>query len=102
MMATFARPTLLQQRSRRPHPRGYHLTGEFRKYSRDHSVDIAPKWYDEVSDAIEPLPSPRIEFCRLAIARRQRVDLVVAAGESHRKPFLPLPTKFGEAVRRRS
>jgi hypothetical protein len=34
----------------------------------------------------------------LPIARRQRVDLVVAAGEAQREPFLPLAAKFREAM----
>src|SRR5689334_21830455 len=78
------------------------LAGELGKCLRHHSVHIAPKWYDEVGDTIEALPAPGIEFGRLAVARRQRVDFIVAAGVAQREPFLPLPAELREAMRGRS
>ncbi len=42
---------------------------------------------------------PGVEFGRLAVARRQRVDLPVVAVKPKREPFLPLAAKCGEPVR---
>src|SRR4029078_360404 len=78
------------------------LAGEFRKCLRHHPVHVAPERHDQVRHAVEPLPAPRSEFGRLAVARRQRVDLVVVAGEAQREPFLPLAAELGEAMRGRS
>ena len=48
-----------------------------RKMPRDPAVHLAPERHHEIGDAIEPLPAPLVEFRRLAVARRQRIDLVV-------------------------
>src|SRR5436190_6010526 len=78
------------------------LAGEFHKMPRHHPVHVAPEWHHEIGDAVEPLPAPGIEFGRLAVAQRQRVDLVVAADEPQREPFLPLAAELGEAMCGRS
>src|SRR5882724_6955416 len=75
-------------------------SGKFRETPRHFLIDVAPERHDEVGDAVEPFPAPGIEFGRLAVARRQRVDVVVTSGETQREPFLPLATELGEAVRR--
>src|SRR5882724_1389650 len=51
-------------------------------------IHLAPERHDQIGDAVETFPAPLIELGRLAIARRQRVDLVVAAGVAQREPFL--------------
>src|SRR6476620_5109133 len=78
------------------------LSREPRKFTGHHTVHLAPERHHEASDAVEPFPAPRIEFGWLAVARRQRVDLVVAAGEPQREPFLALAAEPGKAMRRRS
>ncbi len=63
---------------------------EFRENLGHRAVDVAPERHHQIGDAVEPLPSPRVEFRRLAVARRQRIDLVITSCETQRKPFLPL------------
>src|SRR4051812_47717852 len=70
--------------------------GEHRGYGLIH---LAPERNDQVGDAVETFPSPSVELRRLAVARRQRIDLVVAAGVAQREPFLPLAAEFGETMR---
>ena len=65
------------------------------------SVDLAPERHHEIGDAVEPFPAPCIEFRRLAVARRQRIDFVVASGEAQREPFLALAAEFRQPMRRR-
>src|SRR5882762_6073684 len=77
-------------------------SGKFREAPRHFLINAAAERHDQIGDAVEPLPAPGIEFGRLAVARRQRVDLVVAAGEPQREPFLPLAAELGEAMRGRS
>ena len=55
---------------------------ELRKMLRDAAIHLATKRHDEIGNAIEPLPAPGIEFSGLCIARRHRVDLIVAAGKA--------------------
>ena len=74
------------------------LARELRKLPRHGPVYAAPERHHEVGDPVEPLPAPGIKFGRLAVARRQRIDLLVAAGEAQREPFLPLAAKFREAM----
>src|SRR6185437_14285262 len=64
--------------------------GEFRKTCGHRAIDLAPERHHEIGDPIEALPPPCIEFSRLVVARRQRIDLLVASHESQREPFLPL------------
>ena len=71
---------------------------EFRKMLRHHSIYVAPERYDQIGDAIEPLPSPLIEFRRLAVARHQRVDFIIASCESQREPFLALAAEFRQPM----
>src|SRR4030081_3207725 len=59
-------------------------------------IHLAPERHDEVRDAVETFPRPLIELRRLAIARGQRVDLVVATGVAQREPFLALAAGFGK------
>src|SRR3954454_527718 len=73
-----------------------------RERAGDRFIYVAPERDHQIGDAIEPLPAPGIEFRRLAVARRQRIDLVIASGKAQRKPFLPLAAEFGEPVRGRS
>ena len=40
-----------------------------------------------------------IEFRRLAVARLQRIDFVVASGEAQREPFLALAAEFRQPMR---
>ena len=68
---------------------------------RHRPIDLAPERHHEIGDAVEPLPAPCVEFRRLVVARRQRIDLVIAAGEAQREPFLPLAAEFRQPVRRR-
>jgi hypothetical protein len=49
---------------------------------RDASIHVAPERHDEIGDAVEAFPAPGIEFGGLSVAWRQRVDLIVAAGEA--------------------
>ena len=72
---------------------------KFRKTLRHRPIYIAPERHDEIGDAIEPLPSPPVEFRRLTVARRQRIDFVIASGEAQREPFLALAAEFREPVR---
>src|SRR6266849_10673942 len=64
---------------------------------RHRPVDVAPERHHEIGDAVEPLPSPLVEFRRLAVARRQRIDFVVASCETQREPFLPLAAEISPA-----
>src|SRR5664279_1213709 len=72
---------------------------ESRKALRHCPIHLAPERHHQIGDAVEPFPSPLIEFRRLAVARRQRVDFVFGARETQREPFLPLAAEFGEPVR---
>src|SRR6185437_4505430 len=56
--------------------------------------------HHEIGDMVEPLPSPSVEFRGLSVARRQRINLIVASGEAEREPFLSLAAEFREPVRR--
>ena len=67
---------------------------EFREKLRHRAVDVAPERHHKIGYAVEPLPSPRVEFRRLAVARRQRIDLVIASCETQREPFLSLAAEF--------
>src|SRR6478735_5146274 len=62
-------------------------------------VHLAPERHDQIGDAVETFPAPLIELRRLPVARRQRIDLVVAPGIAQREPFLPLAAEFGETMR---
>src|SRR6478752_4617143 len=53
-------------------------------------VHLAPERHDQIGDAVETFPAPGIELRRLPVARRQRIDLIVAPGIAQREPFLPL------------
>jgi hypothetical protein len=53
-----------------------------RKLPRDALVDVAPERHHKVGDTVEPFPSPLVEFRRLAVARRQRVDFLLSAGKA--------------------
>src|ERR1700730_16127190 len=74
---------------------------EFRKGLRHCSIHLAPDRPHEVGDAVEPFPSPLVEFRRLIVAWCQRIDLVIGPCETQRKPFLALAAEFGEPMRRR-
>src|SRR4051812_11416820 len=65
----------------------------------DSLIHLAAERHDQIGDAIKPFPAPLVELRRLAVARRQRVDLVVAPGEPQREPLLALAAEFGEAMR---
>src|SRR5262249_471579 len=65
------------------------------------AIDLTAERDDEIGDAVEPLPAPGIEFGRLVVARRRRIDLVVAAGKTQCEPFLALAAESGEPVGRR-
>src|SRR5450631_4098715 len=69
------------------------------KALRHGPIHLAPERYHEIGDAIEPLPSPPIELRWLAVARRQRIDFVIAPNKTQREPFLPLAAESGETVR---
>src|SRR5882762_10489615 len=56
----------------------------------DSPIHLAPERHDQIGDAVETFPAPLIELRRLPVARRQRVDLVVATGVAQREPFLAL------------
>src|SRR3954451_6011285 len=73
-----------------------------RKTPRDFAIHLAPERHHKVGYAIEPLPSPRVEFRLLAVARRQRIDLIILSGKTQREPFLALAAEFCQPVRRRS
>ena len=73
--------------------------GEFREDLCHGAIDLAAERHHEIGDAVEPLPAPGVEFRGLAVARRQRIDLALAACKAQREPFLPLAAEFGEAVR---
>src|SRR5439155_7769655 len=75
---------------------------EIRKGLRHRPVHLAPERHHEVGDTVEPFPAPLVEFRRLAVARCQRIDFVVTAGEAQREPFLPLAAVFGHPMRRRT
>jgi hypothetical protein len=72
---------------------------EFRETFCHRPIHIAPEGHYQIGDAIESFPSPLVEFRRLAIARRQRIDFVIGTCEAQRKPFLPLTAKFRQAMR---
>jgi len=40
-----------------------------------------------------------VEFRRLAIAWRQRIDVVIGPREPQREPFLPLAAEFRQPMR---
>src|ERR1700738_5168310 len=63
---------------------------EFRKSLRHRSIHIAPERHQGSGARSEPLPSPLVEFRRLAVARRQWIDFIVGPGKAQREPFLPL------------
>ena len=69
-----------------------------RKFLRHAPIDLAPERHDDIGDAIEPFPSPLVEFRRLAVANLQRIDLVVGAGETQREPFLALAAESCEPM----
>jgi hypothetical protein len=69
-----------------------------RKTLRHRPIDIAPKRHHEIGNAVEPLPSPLVEFRRLSVARCQRIDFVIGACETQREPFLALATEFRQAM----
>jgi F-type H+-transporting ATPase subunit epsilon len=71
---------------------------EFRENMCHRAVGVAPERHHEIGNAVEPLPSPSVEFRRLAVARRQRIDLIIASCETQREPFLPLAAEFRQAV----
>src|SRR6267142_2571882 len=62
----------------------------------DFAINFAPERHHQIGDAIELLPAPLIEFRRLAVARRQRIDLAVMPGKTQREPFLALAAEFGQ------
>src|SRR5882757_5507052 len=53
----------------------------------DGLIHLAPERHYEIGDASQLLPAPQVKFGRLPVARRQRVDLVVAPGVAQREPF---------------
>src|SRR5882757_1010873 len=75
-------------------------SGKFREAPRHFLINAAAERHDEIGDAVQPFPAPGIEFGRLAVARRQRVDVALVPGETQREPFLPLAAELAEAVRR--
>src|SRR5476651_1349523 len=64
-------------------------------------IHLAPERHHEVGDAVEPFPSPLVEFGRLTVTWCQRIDFVIGACETQREPFLALAAEFGEPMRRR-
>ena len=68
--------------------------GELRKGPLDAPIHLSPERHDQIGDAVEPLPSPLVEFRGLTVARCQRIDLVVAPNETQREPFLALAAEF--------
>src|SRR5512140_838994 len=66
------------------------LCRECRKTLRYGPIYIAPERHHEIGDAVEPFPSPLVEFRRLAVTRRQRIDFIVAPGKAQREPLLAL------------
>lgn len=77
------------------------LSHEFPKKLGHLPIHVAAERHDEIGDTVEPLPSPLVEFRRLAVAWRERIDLIVASSEAQREPFLPLATEFCQPMRRR-
>src|SRR5258708_35864524 len=73
---------------------------EIRKTLRHCRIDFAPERHHEFRTALQPFPSPSVEFRRLAVARGERIDLIVAAGKAQREPFLSLAAKSCEPGRR--
>src|SRR3954466_7931636 len=63
---------------------------EPRKSRCDFAIHLAPERHHEIGDMVEPLPAPLVEFRLLSVARRQRIDFAVLAGEAQREPFLAL------------
>src|SRR5262249_57976122 len=55
----------------------------------------------EIGATVETLPAPGIELRGLAVARRQRIDLLVTPCEAQREPFLSLAAEFRQAMRLR-
>src|SRR5450755_2753937 len=76
-------------------------SGEFRKSLRHRPIHLAPERHHEVGDAVEPFPSPLVEFGRLTVTWGQRIDFVIGPCETQREPFLSLAAEFGEPMRRR-
>src|ERR1700722_20578323 len=69
---------------------------------RPRAIDLAPERHHQTGDAVEPFPAPLVEFRRLAVARRQRIDFIVGAGEAQREPLLALAAEFCQPGRRRT
>src|SRR6202790_4151754 len=74
---------------------------KFRKLLRHRPIPLASERPPEIGDPVEPLPAPLVEFRRLAVARRQRIDFVVGSGKAQREPFLALAAEFRQPVRGR-
>src|SRR5580698_9564069 len=72
---------------------------EFCELMRHRAVDVAAERHHEFGDAIELFPAPLVEFRRLAVARGEWIDLLLGAGKTQRKPFLPLAAKLRQPVR---
>jgi hypothetical protein len=68
---------------------------KIRKALRHRQIDLAPERHHQFCDALQPFPSPAVEFRRLAVARGERIDLVVASGKAQREPFLLLAAELG-------
>jgi hypothetical protein len=71
---------------------------EFCKALRHRPIHLAPERHDEIGDAVESLPSPLVEFRRLAVAWRQGIDFMIGPGETQREPFLTLAAESCEPV----
>src|SRR5664279_6496633 len=74
---------------------------EFGKMPGHRSIHLAPERHYEIGDVVEPFPSPALEFRRLTVALRQRIDFIIASAETQREPFLALAPEFRKPVRRR-
>src|SRR5580704_3819329 len=72
---------------------------ESREMLRHRAIDLAPERHRQLGDAVEPFPSPLVEFRRLAVAWRQRIDFIIGTGEAQREPFLALAAEFCQPVR---
>src|SRR5450432_3123915 len=73
-------------------------SGKFGKTHRHRPIDLAPERHHEIGGAVEPLPAPLVEFRRLAVAWRQRIDVGVGPGKTQRKPFLALTAEFCQSM----
>src|SRR5580692_5790911 len=81
-------------------PRQRRSPRKLREAARHFAIHLAPERHHEIGESVKALPAPGVELGRLAVARRQGIDLALASREAQREPSLPLAAKIPKPMGR--